>query len=449
MLVYSISNSQTIIVEGNVAGLWNSNNSPYLIEGDITLPADSSLIIEPGVDVIFQGHYHFQIYGSLNAEGTREDSINFTINDTAGFAQLDNYSSGWGGIQFIERGQTDDTSTLKFCLIEYTVPDTTMNMYYNDYGSVYTNGQYSGTVLLENCWIRNNRMCVHSYFGTMVVLNSIISNNTGGGLRMIYNDQGLIYGNIITENVSTESMIGGMFFAGYPEIVNNTICFNTAANGGGLTISDDGGVLTVYNSIVFGNEATSGAGSMAYSAWSSIHFKNCILEGIYLADPGEVTVSVNTTSYNDLFEDTSTPVYTLAINSLAIDSGLNEVYFNSTILEHPAYDVIGNPRIQNNRIDVGAIETDVSYSIHDNSIDIVELFVYPNPAHSRINVDLSQYNSSSNIIITIVDMEGKKVIKTIYPNAPKNIDISCLSEGIYIMNIKSENINRNQLIIKQ
>ncbi len=212
MLVYSISNSQTIIPEGNVAGIWNSNDSPYLIEGDITLPADSSLIIEPGVDVIFQGHYHFRIYGSLNAESTREDSINFTINDTAGFAQPDNYTSGWGGIQFIERDQTDDTSTLKFCLIEYTVPDTTMNVYHNDYGSVYTNGQYFGTVLLENCWIRNNRMCVHSYFGTIVdmegkkVIKTIYS-NVPKNIDISLLTEGIYILNIRSENINRNQLI--------------------------------------------------------------------------------------------------------------------------------------------------------------------------------------------------------------------------------------------------
>lgn len=440
------SKSQTAIYEGNVSGTWTSNDSPYLIEGDITVPADSILTIEPGVDIIFQGHYHFLVKGVLQAEGTREDSISFTIHDTTGFAQLDNFSSGWSGIHFIDNENLSDTSILKFCQIEYTVPDTAISGYFYNYGSVYVRGFDTHTVRVENCWIKNNRQPCHSYFGTLMVINCIISNNIGGGMRLIY-DFGLIYGNIVTENESN-SGIGGMFFAGHPVIINNTICFNTAPNGGGLIINDDGGTLKVYNSIIFGNEATVGAGSMAYSAWSSIHFYHCILEGIYQGDPGGDTISVNTTSYNDLFDDTSTPIYTLANNSLAIDSGLNEIYVNSVLITHPEFDVIGNPRIFNNRIDIGAIESQDASFIEDDKIDLTKVIAYPNPTQYLLNLDLKE-NYSTNTQITMVDMKGIQVFNKQFSKPPTEIVIDFLPKGLYILIIKSRNINRNQLIIKQ
>ncbi|MGB5529302.1 MAG: hypothetical protein WBQ32_04965, partial [Ignavibacteriaceae bacterium] len=70
--------SQTIIPGGYVSGMWTAANSPYHINDDITIHADSALTIEPGVEVIFQGHYRFIINGIINAVGTQTDSIRFT-----------------------------------------------------------------------------------------------------------------------------------------------------------------------------------------------------------------------------------------------------------------------------------------------------------------------------------------------------------------------------------
>jgi len=46
---------------GDVSGQWTKEGSLYLIDGEITVPQDQTLKIEPGVQVIFQGHYKFII----------------------------------------------------------------------------------------------------------------------------------------------------------------------------------------------------------------------------------------------------------------------------------------------------------------------------------------------------------------------------------------------------
>jgi hypothetical protein len=56
-LIVSLSPAfSTDIPPGEVFGLWNPADSPYHILGDITIPSDSTLTIEPGVWVEFQGH---------------------------------------------------------------------------------------------------------------------------------------------------------------------------------------------------------------------------------------------------------------------------------------------------------------------------------------------------------------------------------------------------------
>ena len=79
---------QTTITGGDVYGTWTADNSPYLIEGDINVPADSLLEVEPGVSVAFQGAYIFNVYGLLNCPGTEDDSIHFFSAVTPGYRGL-------------------------------------------------------------------------------------------------------------------------------------------------------------------------------------------------------------------------------------------------------------------------------------------------------------------------------------------------------------------------
>ena len=44
-------------VSGPVTGNWDSAGSPYLVTDTVYVPTDDTLLIAPGVDVIFQGHF--------------------------------------------------------------------------------------------------------------------------------------------------------------------------------------------------------------------------------------------------------------------------------------------------------------------------------------------------------------------------------------------------------
>jgi len=99
--------SQTHIPAGNVSGTWYKANSPYYIYGEIKVPRGKKLNIEPGVEVIFTGHYKLIVNGILEAIGAENDSILFTPQDTV---------VGWHGIRFIE---AEDVSTLQYCILEF------------------------------------------------------------------------------------------------------------------------------------------------------------------------------------------------------------------------------------------------------------------------------------------------------------------------------------------
>ncbi|GAF97593.1 unnamed protein product, partial [marine sediment metagenome] len=55
LIVITSSYAQTPVPPGNVSGTWTPAGSPYQINGEITIPNDSVLIIAPGTYVEFQG----------------------------------------------------------------------------------------------------------------------------------------------------------------------------------------------------------------------------------------------------------------------------------------------------------------------------------------------------------------------------------------------------------
>ena len=106
-IISTFVRAQTVIPGGPVTGTWNAEGSPYLIEGEICILDGQSLTIEPGVEVIFQGHYKLVVNGILEAIGTASDSIVFTAVDS---------SIGWHSIRFIDAA---DNNELCYCTIQY------------------------------------------------------------------------------------------------------------------------------------------------------------------------------------------------------------------------------------------------------------------------------------------------------------------------------------------
>jgi predicted outer membrane repeat protein len=109
LIAITTINAQTTIPGGYVSGTWKASSSPYLIQGNITIHADSVLAIEPGVKVNFQGYYSLAVEGTLNAVGRSQDSIIFTAA---------NIVTGWQGIRI---GEGADSTRLDYCIIDHGI----------------------------------------------------------------------------------------------------------------------------------------------------------------------------------------------------------------------------------------------------------------------------------------------------------------------------------------
>jgi len=422
----------TDIPEGNVSGTWTVEGSPYLVNGEITIPNDSTLIIEPGVDVIFTGHYKFNVQGRILTMGTQQDTINFTAQDTL---------VGWHGIRFMNTANTNDSSKIVWCSLQYGKANSGDD--YDRCGGAILAVNFS-KLLLSNCLLSFNMnsgdiattgggaICILSNSGSPVIENNVISHNRavgtqGGGICIAYGSSPVIKNNVIFKNRATGG--GAVYiYQSNPVFINNTIVENHAdlpgsqvCHGGAICIGDCSPQF--FNTILFGNTATAG-NQINNQGSSQPNFHFCDIEG------GKESFSrnmVNGGSYTGIYEfnidsdplflDIASDDYRLSDNSPCISHGADSVEVNGTWYFAPSMDTEGNPRPSPAATtpDIGALESPLGQKI---PLRIKELnFVpdktilyqnYPNPFCTSTTIIFSLPDRQM-ISLKMFDFQGREV----------------------------------------
>ena len=292
LIAWMSGNAQTAINGGDVSGKWTKAESPYQVNGNITVAQGTTLKIDPGVTVYFSNNSALTINGQLLAEGTANDSIIFT-------ALSNDY---WGGLIFSVAEENE--SIIKYASIE--------DVNRGSYGAV---AIISGTVTLSNSAISNNTATAiaahHDSYGggiyisggTVTLNNNIISNNIvtanysynyGGG---IYITDGTVTlnDNVISNN--TASLGGGVYIGGGNVTLNNN---NVISN-------NQGGIYAVKGTLSLSNNTISGNGSQGISIINSTAdiIGNDISNnngGVSITNSSVVTMRNNTVK-NNVFND--------------------------------------------------------------------------------------------------------------------------------------------------
>jgi len=131
----------TLISSGNYCGTWNSDDSPFIVEGEVNVPVGCELAIQHGVQVIFWRREAINVYGRILAEGLSWDKIIFTDGD-----------SHWKGIKFYNTNTNgQDSSLIEYAEIKQVAfedPDFTTSG-----GGLYF--ENSSDVNIRNCEIRD------------------------------------------------------------------------------------------------------------------------------------------------------------------------------------------------------------------------------------------------------------------------------------------------------
>ena len=244
-------------VEGDVWGTWTRENSPYNVIGEVRVPPGSTLVIEPGVLVNFEGHYKFIVdsLATLLAVGTETDSIFFTCDTLAN-------PERWHGIRFVH---ADSNSQISFSRLEYG--RATGPTHEDSRGGAIC--CYHSRPIISNNFICANWAArygggIYCYYSSPRISNNTIRGNSvfsdrGGGIYCCYSNP-TIDSNNISENFA--SYTGGGICCNLdssPTIVHNTISENSTDGGGG-GIHCANASATINDNIITGNSAWSGGG---------------------------------------------------------------------------------------------------------------------------------------------------------------------------------------------
>jgi hypothetical protein len=218
--------ANAVDVWGDQWGTWTRDNSPYNVIGEIRVPPESTLVIEPGVIVDFQGYYALLVDSSatLLAVGNETDSVVFTCDTLVN-------PDRWHGIRFFH---SSCRSQLSYCIVEY--------------GKALGIGedQKGGGIYCEQS-------------EPTITSNTIRHNSAegpGGGLYLNWSGPP-ITGNVISGN-SAGSEGGGIYLHECYNVyvTDNTIAGNSALKGGGIYCEEVS--MHVTGNTIMGNSALQG-----------------------------------------------------------------------------------------------------------------------------------------------------------------------------------------------
>lgn len=275
-LLGSIAYAQTPVT-GTVSGIWTKANSPYLITGNISVPAGSKLTIEPGVKVQVQGYFGIQVKGAIAALGSATDSVYFTTADTTGYGQTGTPQGGWRGI-FVTTDVNQDSSKFYYTDISFCKDTFKVNFPYPKLAAVaffqankaemansrihHCKGNMTSAALaisygkthVHHCLIDN---CLTPYKAQMIVPDAPITFEQAANIDFHDNEVRECFspnGGIVT---------GGGFPDGH--IHHNYIHHNqSSGNGGGIYAFGDGKMYIHHNRLTYNYSKGGGGGIAVY-----------------------------------------------------------------------------------------------------------------------------------------------------------------------------------------
>ena len=308
--------SQTVILGGNVSGIWNLEGSPYLIRSDINIPAGQTLIIEAGVVIKSDPNVEIIVNGRLRVTGVSDSLVKFTASDKG---------NGWTGINFHD--SANDDSYINFAEIYYA---------------------YKG-INLDECAARvdSSILAFNTYgiYGQSNMMSEVINNFSA--LEVYNNVIGFVAGWTFSSNFynckfynNSDKGVSCPSHSGSNDIVKFDHCL-IYRNGIGITNEADRRTLILKNCTIAYNASTEVFVSY-WNAWQPdpIIIENSIIwggefeDGFVLVGNTNLNVSYSNVSTfegtvagsgnissDPLFNDSDNDDYSLQAGSPSIDSG--------------------------------------------------------------------------------------------------------------------------------
>ena len=397
--------AQNIEVNGLQSGVWEADT--VFVTGDVIV--QNSLDIMAGTTIIFNGFYGISIEdgASLNALGTENDSILFTVTDTTGFHLFNFGRGGWNGIRMERAG----TSKLDYCRFQYgkaaldndqdggalrifdsddvVISHSTLFCNFSREHGGALNAEWS-TVKIYDCAVKNNL----TYTGIDTVYYMY-----GGGLRFINCDVELTGTDFRYNN--GQSAIGGALSVDSCSIQIDRCVFeyNYGINGGGLyLIRCYDRPCSITNSLFANNISGHFGGGLAISDSSPLVSNLTVV--------GNLSIGVNCGGIF-FYQHSSPVVWNCIVYGNANDAPLDEpvqmwswTYDDYAPEFHNCLVQYGFENISNHEVIV----------IYENCLDEDPLFAGPDNENFRLDTDSPCINAGSldtpAAIINGFDLDG-------------------------------------------
>jgi len=183
-------------VSGSVYGTWTVEDGPYFADAALSVLQPDTLIIEPGVTVLFQGRYGLIISGILIAEGEEDDSIFFHANN--------HQPDTWIGLEF--NSMRSSYSRLAYCSIKYA------------YRGIVFDGANPSVVNSSLTYHENAGLRLEDSRAT--ITDCDVSNINGSGIAILESSRPVIQGCTISRCQNNGISVSG---ASGPRIIENII----------------------------------------------------------------------------------------------------------------------------------------------------------------------------------------------------------------------------------
>lgn len=338
-------------------------------------------------------------------------------------------------------------------------------------GGIYNDGSGTGgncSPTIRNCVISGNQAVFgagifnNGYNGgnaSPQLINCVIDWNNaysgGGGIDnfgVLNGNASPVFINCVVHS-NTAQRAGGMYcWAGNngntnPVLINTTFVYNTATDIGGGIVSDcmnsgGGGSSgnsnpSFKNSIIWGNSAANGSpqflilGSASFSAtYTDVDLAGQIppnvlsgaVTGNIQSDP--LFVSLLQPSGADNTWMSADDGLRVQSNSPCIDAGDNTGVW--------ATDLIGEVRILNSTVDMGAYEYNETASLSQSN-QLPDLVVSPNPASDYVKI-IGPWKEIDPVHMFVLDLNGKQMLSSeIQGSENYQLDLRALESGIYLL----------------
>jgi predicted outer membrane repeat protein len=340
-------------------------------------------------------------------------------------------------------------------------------------GGIYCRG--SSNPYIVNSVIKGNTATVWgggicNLFSGPVLENVLISDNSaedGGGIFSMTYDTEPVFDWVSIIGNSAYNQGGGIFFSNINSALSNMLIEGNTANEGGAIYCDENSVPMLLNLTITGNEAEVGGGifcsrraspvlintvlwqnspSEVYfdpegepvgftASWSNIQGGE---GGIITNDNGVVNWLEGNIDADPLFVNSGDFPYAVSASSPCINTGS----VDTTGLFLPLSDLAGNPRIWDERIDMGAFEwnntgfEETLVVSRQSSVNVC-----PNPTSGIVDFRFSILDSRW-VTLKIYDLQGREVAVALDGRRSGDQvvrwDASSLPAGVYSYQLRAE-----------